>query len=180
MSSVGAWLADRAEAFLASAGFDRAPWIAVCFACGILAWFVLKTPWQWASGIGCGVLVALAALALWPPGTLADETRAHIRQALVACGLVFAAGIAVIWARSEMVGAAPIERPAIERVEGYVLERQDQPSDDRIRLTLAVRDASSGQSRKIRVNIALAEVERVNRLYGSELDGEALAEGARL
>ncbi|MEO1105292.1 MAG: hypothetical protein AAFW98_16425, partial [Pseudomonadota bacterium] len=40
-------VAARAERFLASAGFDRAPWLAVMFAGGILAWFALRTPWQW-------------------------------------------------------------------------------------------------------------------------------------
>lgn len=116
LSSVAANLADRAEAFLADAGFDRAPWLAVIFACGILTWFGLASPWQWASGIGLGVLLALAALAVWPLGGPADETRGHLRSAIVACALVFAAGLAVIWARSEMVGAEPIDRPVIQRV----------------------------------------------------------------
>ena len=39
-------LADAAEAFLASAGFDRAPWLAVIFALGIGAWFMLPTLWH--------------------------------------------------------------------------------------------------------------------------------------
>ncbi|MBA4008409.1 MAG: hypothetical protein C0486_06495, partial [Erythrobacter sp.] len=39
LSSTGGGLADRAEAFLAGAGFERAPWLAVVFACGIITWF---------------------------------------------------------------------------------------------------------------------------------------------
>nr|WP_291138223.1 ComEC/Rec2 family competence protein [Erythrobacter sp.] len=145
----------RAERFLAEAGFDRAPWLAVAFGSGILAWFGLPGPWHWSAAIGSGFLLALAALAIWPTGSAIAEERGHLRRASVALGLVFAAGIVVIWVRSEIVGAEPIERPMIERVQGYVLERQDQPAEDRARLTLAVRDAASGESRKIRINVPL-------------------------
>ena len=34
-------VADGAEVRLAKAGFDRGPWLAVAFASGIAAWFVL-------------------------------------------------------------------------------------------------------------------------------------------
>ena len=180
LSSARLNLVDRAEAFLANAGFDRAPWLAVAFACGILSWFSLKSPWQWSSAIGAAVLAGLAALALWPRESRADETRAFLRRSIIACSLVFAAGVATIWLRSEMVGAQPIERPAMERVDGYILEREDQPSKQRIRLTLAVRDAASGQSRKIRVNIPTEEVTRVEAQYGEPIEGDALVEGARV
>ena len=33
--------ADAAEVFLAGAGFDRGPWLAVAFAAGIALWFAL-------------------------------------------------------------------------------------------------------------------------------------------
>ncbi|MEM6856317.1 MAG: ComEC/Rec2 family competence protein [Pseudomonadota bacterium] len=172
-------VANRAEAFLTEAGFDRTPWLAVAFASGILAWFNLETQWQWMGAIGVSVLLALAALALWPRGGEADVTRAHLRSAVMAVALVFAAGIAVIWVRSEVVGAQAIEYPRIERVQGYVLERQDQPSEDRIRLVLAVRDAASGESRKIRINVPLAEVDRVEARFSSE-GADVLREGAQI
>lgn len=146
-----------AERFLSDAGFDRAPWLAVAFGCGILAWFGLKTEWQWIAAITVGLLSALGAIAVWRG---VDE-RGHLRRSIVAVGLVFAAGIAVTWVRSEMVGAEPIDRPTIERVEGYVLDREDQPADDRIRLTLAVRDAETALSRKIRVNVPLDKASEV-------------------
>lgn len=155
-------LADRIEHFLAGAGFDRAPWLAVMFASGILAWFALKNPLQWGAAITGSIILALAAVAFWR----GDDRRVHLRQAVIACSLLFAAGILVIWLRSEMVGAEPIERPVVERVQGYVLDREDQPSRDRTRLTLAIRDASTGESRKIRLNVPL------------ELASDALAEGA--
>ncbi|MEE4288958.1 MAG: ComEC/Rec2 family competence protein [Erythrobacter sp.] len=181
LSSTASALADRAEAFLGAAGFDRAPWLAVAFACGIFAWFALAQPWQWLAAITGSALLALAALAVWPRGSAADETRGHLRSAVIACAIVFAAGMAVIWARSELVGAEPIARPVIERIEGHVLERQDQPGEDRIRLTLAVRDAATGESRKIRINVPLAEVARVSDVFGGD-EGrtDPLGEGARV
>ncbi|MDJ0643471.1 MAG: ComEC/Rec2 family competence protein [Erythrobacter sp.] len=167
-------LLDRVERFLAQAGFDRAPWLAAVFAGGILAWFALKTPWHWTAAMACATLAALGALAVWR----GNDNRVHVRQALVACSVVFAAGMAVIWARSEMVGAEPIERPMVERVQGYVLEREDQPARDRIRLTLAIRDAEAGESRKIRINVPLAEVDRINRAHETTANRRVLSEGA--
>ena len=35
------------EHLLETAGFDRAPWLAVGFAGGIAAWFALANPWHW-------------------------------------------------------------------------------------------------------------------------------------
>ncbi|MGY6636476.1 MAG: ComEC/Rec2 family competence protein [Erythrobacter sp.] len=184
LSSMGGMLAARAERFLSDAGFDRAPWLAVLFGAGIFAWFALSGPWQWISAIGASVLVAIGALALWPYGSVADEERSNLRRAVIACALVFAAGMAVIWARSEIVGAEPIARPVIERVEGYVLTREDQPSEQRVRLTLAVRLASDAgeaahQARKIRVNVperALAE----DGLNAAVVEGAVVRLRARL
>ena len=147
---------DAAEGFLAAAGFDRAPWLAVIFAGGILVWFALPTPAHWIAAMAGGAGAALAALALWPPGGAADETRASLRAAVVACGLVFALGMAVVWARSEIVGAAPIARPAVTLIEGRVLTREDQPAEGRLRLTLAMREAPGEAARKVRVNVPLA------------------------
>ena len=154
LSSLNPQISASLERFLAGAGFDRAPWIAVIFGAGILSWFALKSPWQWAGAIGLGLLVAITATALWR----GSDDRVLIRQTAITIGLVFAAGIATIWLRSEMVGAEPIARPTVERMQGYVLEREDQPAQERIRLVLAVRDADEGVARKIRVNVPLEKV----------------------
>lgn len=171
MGPVGTGLADAAEGFLARAGFDRAPWLAVVFAGGIMAWFALPGVWQWCAAIAAGLGLALGALALWPLGSAADDTRTHLRTAAVVCGMVFAFGIAVIWARSELVGAEPIARPMVVRLKGHVLEREDQLADDRLRLTLAVRDAETGTAQKVRVNVPLAA-------FGQEGIPAGLAEGS--
>lgn len=146
-------MADAIERFLSASGFDRAPWLTVAFAAGIASWFVLDSPWQWSAALGAGLFAALGGAALrgntgWP----------HMRVALVSLGLIFAAGIAVVWARSGMVGAEPIDRPQIRILQGYVLEREDRPADDRVRLTLAVRDPESGSARKLRINVPFDRV----------------------
>ncbi len=163
----GRWL-DAAERFLGEAGYERAPWLAVGFAAGIIAWFALPLPWQWSAAMLGGLGMALAALAVWRPGSLADETRANLRLAVVSFALVFAFGIAVVWARSALVGAEPIARPMVVMIEGRVLEREDQPAEGRLRLTLATRLApdeaerqgasgvEDGRARKVRVNVPIA------------------------
>ncbi|MEP2736334.1 MAG: ComEC/Rec2 family competence protein [Erythrobacter sp.] len=157
------------ERFLTGAGFDRAPWLTVVFGLGIVSWFALKSPWQWSTAIGLGLLVALTGASLLRSAEAAlDLERPHLRAALIALGLIFAMGVAVIWVRSEVVGAGAIDRPMVERVQGHVLEREDQPARDRVRLVMAVRDASTGTARKIRVNVPLEEI------------GEGMAEGAVL
>lgn len=164
-------LAEGAEAFLSNAGFERAPWLAVVFAGGILTWFGLPEPWQWKAAIVSALALALGAFAIWPLGGTADETRSNLRLSVVSCALAFALGIGVVWARSELVGAEPIARPMVVRLDGHVLAREDQPAEGRLRLTLAVRDPEEGAARMVRVNVPLATFEPVGVPPG-------LAEGA--
>jgi competence protein ComEC len=155
LSSICSMILDRCEAGLDRAGHDRLPWLAVAMFAGIATWLGLKTPFEW---IGC--LVAVIVVAAW--AALAwrhKRDRFHLRNACMAIGFMFALGLALVWARSELVGATAIEHPRFERLEGYVLERQDQPARDRSRLTLAIRDSETGEAMKIRVNSALLEPE---------------------
>jgi competence protein ComEC len=159
LSSITRTAGEAAERFLAEAGFDRAPWLAVVFMLGIMAWFVLPGPWHWSAAMAGGAGLALGAVLLWPAGSAAEAARAHLRLALIVCGLVFAFGIAVIWARSAVVGAPPIAAPTVGLFDGRVLEREDQPAEGRLRLTLAIREGASGQALKIRVNVPLANLD---------------------
>ena len=151
LSSIGG-IFDR---FLGHAGFDRGPWLTVFFAAGIGAWFVLGKPWQWSAAIGAALLIFIAASALWRE----RDDRAELRLAISAIALVFAAGVAIIWARSEMVGAQPMDRPQVMRIEAKVLAREEQPARGRVRLVLAMRDAEAGVARKIRVNVAAGDTD---------------------
>ena len=154
-------VADASEAFLARAGFDRGPWLAVALAGGIAAWFALPNSGWWVAAMTAGLVLALGALALWR----GEEERSNLVIACVGTGLLVAFGVALIWARSELVGAEPIERPGSMVVAGKVLERIEQPADDRIRLVLATRERT-GRAIKVRVNVPL------------EQDKPALREGA--
>lgn len=156
--------ADAAERLLASAGFDRGPWLAVTFACGIGLWFLLDNPWQWCAAIGCMILAALAALAVWR----GQDNRAHLMAAVVAGTLVCAAGTGLVWTRSAMVGAEPIEAPRFERIDARILAREEQPAEGRVRFTVAARDAATGRAVAYRLNLAL------------EKDQPAFREGARI
>ena len=150
-------LADATDDFLARADMDRGPWIAVALAAGIAAWFGLPGRGEWIAAIAGGGLLALGALALWR----GEERRSHLVIAAVALGLAFVAGTALIWARSEMVGAQPISYPTSAVIEGRVLERIEQPAENRVRLVLAARwtgeDDAAGEAVKLRINVPLAE-----------------------
>ena len=152
---------DRAEGFLERAAFDRGPWLAVALAAGIAAWFALPNAGWWVAAIATGLLLALGGVALWR----GDGRRNHLMLAAGALGLVFAFGTALIWARSATVGAEPMARPLSTMVEGRVLERIEQPADDRTRLVLATRDRD-GRAMRVRVNVPL------------ERDDPAFREGA--
>ncbi len=145
-------VAEIAERFLANSGFDRGPWMAVVLAAGIAAWFVLGTPAAWIIAMATGLLVALGAVAAWK----GREDRTHLVGALVACGLLLAFGTGLAWARSELVGAQPFERPVYDSFRGRVLERIEQPAQERVRLVLATRHPENAEPVKIRVNVPLA------------------------
>lgn len=154
---------DGMEAFLARAGFERGPWLAAAFAGGIAAWFALGAAWQWVAAISAGLLLATGGVALWKD----RPERTHLLRAAVALGLLFAAGTAVVWARSELVGAEPIARAGVAELDARILERIEQPAEGRVRLVLAARD-TQGAPVKYRVNLPL------------ERDRPELTEGARV
>ncbi|WXK59274.1 ComEC/Rec2 family competence protein [Parerythrobacter aurantius] len=144
--------AARLERALGDAGFDRAPWIVVAMAGGIALWFLLPGPFAWVGAIVTGGLVALAGALL-----LCADLRPNLALALLAIGLATGFGTGLVWARSAMVGAEPIAAPTVQWYEGRVLDREEQPAEDRVRLVLAIRDAESGLAQKVRVNVALEE-----------------------
>ncbi len=147
-------VANATESWLARAGFDRGPWLAVAFAGGIGAWFILASAMEWVLAVTAGLFAALGALALWR----GDAERTRLLAACVSLGLMFAAGVGVVWARSALVGAEPIERPVAGAIAGVVLERIEQPAEDRVRLVLATREPGGQRAIKVRVNVPLANV----------------------
>ena len=141
--------ADRAEGFLLASGFDRGPWLTVAFAAGIGLWFALPMRWQWLAVGGLAAGVGFGCRAVWKD----RPDRTLLRLAVIAVLLAVVAGIAVVWARSAVVGALPIPHPAAVRMEATVLELQEQPSEKRVRIVVASRDPESGAAQKLRVNV---------------------------
>ena len=85
-------MAARIEAFLEARPFERGTWLAVAFAAGIAAWFVLPDRLRWLALLaGCGAVV-LAALA----GFRGDGRYPYLRIALFSVALMVAAGMVTV------------------------------------------------------------------------------------
>ncbi|MEO7247055.1 MAG: ComEC/Rec2 family competence protein [Novosphingobium sp.] len=141
----------RVEHFLDRAGFDRAPWLSVAFALGIAAWFAMANVHQWLALLsGMGAL-AVGAVVLMPE----DGKFPFVRQALVSLALVAAAGCAVVWTKSALQGMPAIAAPWVGKIEGRVLLREEEPAEERVRLTLATREAETGRPIQVRINVPL-------------------------
>lgn len=164
MSGLLSSLPRAVERFLEEAEFDRGPWLVVAFASGIGLWFALPGTVHWLGGIGIGLLVAAIAALAWRK----DAGRDRLRAALIGLSLTAAFGIALVWLSSDFVGAQPIAGPRFERVDGRILAREEQPSEGRVRLTLAVREGGDGRPLAYRLNLPLDQ------------DRADLREGARI
>ena len=138
-------MADRA---LAGTGLERGPWLVVAAIAGVSLWFILPDATAWL--IAGMVALAIAGSGGWllTRGRLAD-----LALALLGAGLAIAFGIGLIWARSETVGVSAIEHPQMQTMNARILEREEQPARDRVRLTLAAREQETGKAIKLRVNV---------------------------
>lgn len=131
---------------------------------GIAAWFVLPNAAWWVALIGLGALVLVAALS----NDRFANRYPYLRMACVALPLAILLGCGVIWAKSELVGAPPIERPSVERITGEIIAREEQPARERVRLTLATRFGEKPRAMAVRTNLPL------------DLDRPEYVEGARI
>lgn len=162
--------AESAEAFLGRASYDRGPWLAVALAAGIAAWFLLPDAAHWLQATGIAGALGLVAWLHWR----GRDDRALLRLAAVSLALAFVLGIALIWARSAMIGTPPLDGPTIGPIEGRILLREEQPAEGRVRLTLAIRDPATARAVKVRINVPL-EQDRPELV-----EGAAIRTGARL
>jgi competence protein ComEC len=163
-------LADAAERFLDQASADRGPWLAVACAAGIAAWFALPDAASWLLAMACAALLGGVAWLHWR----GREDRSFVRLACGAIALAFMLGIALVWARSSMVGTPAIERPYIGPIEGRILDRTEQPAEARVRLTLAIRAPGTERAVKVRLNLP-EEDDRADLV-----EGAVIRTGARL
>lgn len=137
------------ERFLSGAGFDRGPWLVVAFGAGIAAWFGLPDPGRWMAFSAACLGLALLARAPWP----GRERFPHLIQAIFAISLLVSAGCLTVWARSAVVGQAPIARPISGTFPARVLQIDEEPALDRSRLVLSMREPGSKRAIRVRVNV---------------------------
>jgi competence protein ComEC len=90
LASLGASAANGAERFFGARPFERGPWLAVAFAAGIAAWFVLPGRGEWLAVIASCGGIAAAAAAMLP----ADGGHYLLRRAVLGVALMVAAGLA--------------------------------------------------------------------------------------
>jgi competence protein ComEC len=140
---------EALERFLGTAGFDRAPWLAVAFAAGIAAWFELANMRQWLALVALCLGMALLAVAV----IHRDGRFPFLRLALLVVPGAVALGCLMVWAKSEMVGAPAISRPVVTELTGRVIGREDQPAEERVRLMLATREPETGRAIVVRINV---------------------------
>ena len=122
--------ADVAEAQLARAGFDRGPWLAVAFASGIAAWFVLADSAEWVLATSAYLFLAVGALALWRgnasrQGDLEANTRLASQRAKAVESYLVSHGVDKD--RIRAIGVEPSgERTMVETANG--IARVDRAS----------------------------------------------------
>ncbi len=144
---------EQVERFLARSRLEQAPWAVVALMVGIALWFVTRNAWQWLAVIAAGLGVGVVAMTL----LRSDGRYPFVRRALAAAGFAMALGCALVWAKSAITGAAPIARPIVAQVEATVLDREDQPAEQRVRLLLATREPETGRAIKVRLNLPLEQ-----------------------
>jgi competence protein ComEC len=155
---------DRAEHHLQAMGFDRAPWLAVAFAAGIGAWFALDGPAQWLALLTfCGALIA----ASWAVPA-ASERWPYLRLSVTALVLAMAAGCGTVWLKSALIGTPPITGMWIGELHGEILDRDEQPAEKRVRLTIATREEGSGRAIRVRLNLP-EERDRADLVSGAHI-----------
>ncbi|MDG2003850.1 MAG: ComEC/Rec2 family competence protein [Novosphingobium sp.] len=137
------------ERNLGEAGFDRAPWLAVAFAAGIAAWIGLPTHWEWLGLVALCLALALATTVLLRP----SGEYPFVRSAAITVSLLVAAGCLTVWAKSELVGAEPIDRPGVSWQTAKGLTRQERPAEGRVRLVVAGRLDGGNEQQRMRLNV---------------------------
>lgn len=155
---------EGVEAFLTRAGFDRAPWLAVGFAAGIAAWFVLDNAWQWLALIAACLAVLLGALAVLQP----EGRFPYLRQALISMAVMIALGCGCVWIKSALIGTPAISRPLSAELNGTILSREEQPAQQRVRLLLATREPGTRRAIRVRLNLDSAD-DRADLVDGAQV-----------
>ncbi|KPF91142.1 metal-binding protein [Novosphingobium sp. AAP83] len=139
---------EHAEAFLEAHPFERGLWLVVAFAAGIVAWIALSMPAQWIA-----LLLTLAGLALLLAIMLDQNRFGRLRMAVIGLAVMGCAGLITIWAKSELVGQPGISGPRVVWLQGFLVERREEPAKARARLLLRVPVEGFSDPVLVRVNL---------------------------
>lgn len=156
------------ERFLERAGFDLGPWAVVAFSAGVGSWFILKGVATWLAFIAFFVILAVMA-----GHFLAKEGRfSYLRRALTVLGFALALGCCWVWVKSSIVGTRPIAHEFTADFHARILEREDRPADNQIRLVLTLINPETGKP--IRVRVSMSDADDTSRLIeGTEVSLKA-------
>ena len=139
----------RTEKFLAGSQFELANWVVVAFAAGIAGWFASANAAQW-----CGIICTGFALSIGAAAAMRVEGGyPYLRRSIIVSSMALAFGCGFVWAKSAIVGTAPIARPVVTSLTGKLLAREERPAEARIRLRLATREPETGRPILVRVNL---------------------------
>ena len=139
---------ERAEKFLFGQQSHLVLWIPVALGAGIASWFVLTSPEAWTGFIITGLAIAILA---WAALTR-NEKHALSCRIIMTGALLAVAGCALIWTRSENIGAEPLQRPVVQAFNARIVSRTPLPAREMTRLVLDT-DHASQLPRRVRVNV---------------------------
>lgn len=120
----------------------------ICFAAGIASWFALPLREYWVAVIFIAIAIGLLSF------SIGEYFPNHARPMrwMAACALMIAAGIIIIWTKSLLIGAQPLDKPWVGQMRGQIISIDNQPAKARIRLYIAP-DEGQNLPQKIRLNV---------------------------
>ncbi len=140
-----AWFSAAGEELERLLEAERAqlpPWLAVGLGSGIAAWFALDRPAEWQAFLCLAAAVALIGFTL-------GSGRAG--RALGWFALAAAIGCALVWARSVLVAAPRLDRPAVAQLDGTVVTVDHLAARQTTRVVL--QSATAGLPPRLRLSI---------------------------
>src|SRR5688500_2966234 len=124
-------LRESVEAFLERERGQLPPWFVVGFGTGIVAWFALGQPRDWAAFLCVSAALAVAGFSM---------RGGRAERAIGWFGLAMMLGCALVWGRSAWVAAPRLERPLVTQFRAKVERVETRVAKQDLRLTLAPAD----------------------------------------
>ena len=140
-------------------------WVPVAFGSGIAIWFQLPGAMAW-TGF-CLVMLALA-LVFW----LAGGKTYLLARLVVVASLAALAGCCIVWAKSSLIAAPVLERPAIARFDAEIIGVEALAARGTIRL-LVRPDQVSQLPPRMRVNLPMSVAGAENFVKGDHIRARA-------